>query len=346
MATASDDKPIVGFTIGEPGGIGPQLLLTILQGDTWKDEFIPVLYAPRRVIEQWRSFLGFSQLRYHVIRQPAEARPDILNLIDLPLAGEVRLKTTSPENGAIARLSFTRAVEDAQKGLLKLLVTLPVDKATFYNAGQFPYRGHTEYLSHLYPGKTLMVMVGERLRVAVATEHIPLSRVAETLTPERVEQVILQFIDALRIDFAIPKPRIAVLALNPHAGDGGIIGTEEETWLKPLIARLSQEHRVGGPYPADGFFGARHFYGVDGIVALYHDQGLIPFKLLEEWEGYQYTVGLPFIRTAPDHGVAYDKVGTPDGSISSLSAAIWEGLLILQRRKNTAPYLPSAASSE
>lgn len=346
METASTDKPIVGFTIGEPGGIGPQLLLTIIQSDTWKGEFIPVLYAPRHVIEQWRSFLSFSRLRYHLIRQPVEARPDILNLIDLPLTGEIRLKTTSPENGAIARLSFTRAVEDAQKGLLKLLVTLPVDKATFHDAAQFPYRGHTEYLSHLYPGKTLMVMVSERLRVAVATEHIPLAQVAELLTQEHIERVILSFIQALQIDFAIPKPRIAVLALNPHAGDGGLLGSEEEAWLKPLIARLSQAHLVGGPYPADGFFGARQFYEVDGIVALYHDQGLIPFKLLEGWEGYQYTAGLPFIRTAPDHGVAYDKVGTPESVISSLSAAIWEGLLIHQRRENTTAYLPSSAPSE
>ncbi len=346
METASADKPIVGFTIGEPGGIGPQLLLTIIQGDAWKGEFIPVLYAPRRVLEQWRSFLGFSQLRYHVIRQPNDARPDILNLIDLPLTGEVRLKMTSQENGAVARLSFIRAVEDAQKGRLKLLVTLPVDKATFYDAAQFPYRGHTEYLSHLYPGKTLMVMVSERLRVAVATEHIPLAQVAEFLTQEHIERVILSFIQALQIDFAIPKPRIAVLALNPHAGDGGLIGSEEEAWLKPLIARLAQAHLVGGPYPADGFFGARQFYGVDGIVALYHDQGLIPFKLLEGWEGYQYTAGLPFIRTAPDHGVAYDKVGTPESAISSLSAAIWEGLLIHQRRENTTAYLPSSTPSE
>jgi len=344
METASAEKPIVGFTIGEPGGIGPQLLLTILQGEAWKSEFIPVLYAPRRLIEQWRSFLGFPHIKYHLIRTPQEAKPEVLNLIDIPVSGEIRLRTSSPENGAVARLSFTRAVEDAQKGFFKLLVTLPVDKATFYEAQRFPYRGHTEYLAHLYPGKPLMVMVGETLRVAVVTEHVPLASVAQILNPERVERAILRFIEALRVDFGIPKPRIAVLGLNPHAGDGGLIGTEEESWLKPLLARLAQEHWVGGPYPADGFFGARQFHQVDGILALYHDQGLIPFKLLEGWEGYQYTAGLPFIRTAPDHGVAYDKVGTAEASLESLSAAIWEGLVLLQRRQNALAYLSSSAS--
>ncbi len=345
METVSDEKPIVGFSIGEPGGIGLQLLLTILQGDMWKGAFVPVLYAPRKVIEQWRSFLGFSQLKYHLIRTPQEAKPEVLNLIDLPCSGEIRLRTSSPENGAIARLSFSRLVEDAQKGVIKLLVTLPVDKATFYQSERFPYRGHTEYLAHLYPEKPLMVMVGETLRVAVATEHIPLAHVSQALTPQGVERAVKVFAEALRIDFAIPKPRIAVLALNPHAGDGGLIGTEEETWLKPLVARLAETHWVGGPYPADGFFGARQFYQVDGVLALYHDQGLIPFKLLEGWEGYQYTAGLPFIRTAPDHGVAYEKVGTAEVSLESLSAAIWEGLVISQRRQNALTYLSSSSPS-
>jgi len=339
METVSDEKPIVGFSIGEPGGIGPQLLLTILQGDAWKSEFVPVLYAPRRLIEQWRTFLGFSQLKYHLIRHPQEARPETLNLIDLPCKDDIRLRTSSPENGAIARLSFTRAVEDARKGILKLLITLPVDKATFYEADRFPYRGHTEYLAHLYPDRPLMVMVGETLRVAVVTEHIPLSEVSRALTPEKVERAITRFVEALQVDFAIPKPRIAVLALNPHAGDEGLIGTEEKDWLRPLIARLSEKYAIGGPYPADGFWGARQFHHVDGILALYHDQGLIPFKLLEGWEGYQYTAGLPFIRTAPDHGVAYDKVGTNEVDLDSLSAAIWNGLSILQRRQNALTYL-------
>ncbi len=342
METVSDEKPLVGFSIGEPGGIGPQLLLTILQGDAWKSEFIPVLYAPRRLIEQWRTFLGFSQQKYHLIRNPKEAKPETLNLIDLPSKEDIRLRTSSPENGAIARLSLTRAVEDAQKGFLKLLVTLPVDKSTFYDAERFPYRGHTEYFAHLYPGKPLMVMVGETLRVAIVTEHIPVSQVSQALTPDKVERAIIRFVEALQMDFAIPKPRIAVLALNPHAGDDGLIGTEEKDWLKPLIARLSEKYHIGGPYPADGFFGAKQFYQVDGVLALYHDQGLIPFKLLEGWEGYQYTAGLPFIRTAPDHGVAYDKVGTSEIALDSLSAAIWNGLSLLQRRQNALAYLSSS----
>jgi 4-hydroxythreonine-4-phosphate dehydrogenase len=230
-------------------------------------------------------------------------------------------------------------VEEAQTGNLDLLVTLPVDKATLYEAQAFPFRGHTEYFRHLYPGRPLMLMVGEYLRVALVTEHLPLCEVVTRLSPEQVEAAVQQLAETLQIDFGIAGPRIAVLALNPHAGDGGLIGTEEERWLKPLVQRLSDTITVGGPYSADGFFGARLFHGVDGVLALYHDQGLIPFKLLEGWQGYQVTAGLPFIRTAPDHGVAYDKVGQAEVSIASLSAAVWEGLAIARRRHNTLLYM-------
>ncbi len=334
METESDKLPLVGFTIGEPGGIGPQLLLQFFQREGWQEAFIPVVYAPRRVIEQWRAFLGLNQFRYHLLRsidQPL--RPGDFYLIDLgPPPGEVVLRASSPVNGHVARESLRRAVHDARQGFLDVVVTLPTDKATLYDVETFPYRGHTEYFRSLPDAQPLMMMVGPRLKVAVATEHIPLSAVPTALSEGLIETALRQLRQTLQRDFAIATPRLAILGLNPHAGDQGLIGTEEETLLRPLLARLAQEMLVAGPFAADGFFGAEAYQRFDAVLALYHDQGLIPFKLLEGWLGYQYTAGLPFVRTAPDHGTAYDKVGADDAAIESLSAAIWEGLIIAQRR--------------
>lgn len=334
METESDKLPRVGFSIGEPGGIGPQLLLQFFQREGWEEAFIPITYAPRRVIEQWRSFLQLSQFRYHLIRSGGQPlSPGSFYLVDTGSPpGDVVLKCSSKVNAQVARKSLQGLIADALSGYLDLVVTLPTDKATLYDAETFPFRGHTDYFRSLPNAKPLMLMVGPRLKVALATEHIPLSAVSTSLSKDLVESVLRQLWQTLRQDFAIPSPRLAVLGLNPHAGDQGLVGTEEEAWLRPLLAQLSQEMLVAGPFAADGFFGAGTYAHFDAVLALYHDQGLIPFKLLEGWSGYQYTAGLPFVRTAPDHGTAYDQVGEPTASMESLSAAIWEGLLIAQRR--------------
>ncbi|GIV24977.1 MAG: 4-hydroxythreonine-4-phosphate dehydrogenase [Bacteroidia bacterium] len=333
--SSAAELPRVGFSIGEPGGIGPQLLFQLLAQEGWEDRFIPVIFAHRRVVERWRGFLGLSTLRYHRISRPEEAQPGQLNLMECAPLQDILIGKPSAEGGRLARQAFQAAVQAAQAGSLNLLVSLPVDKSTFYEEETFPYRGHTEYLRALYPDTPpLMVMVGQTLRVALVTEHLPLAEVASALSAEKVEQALRTFIAALKRDFAVPKPRIAVLALNPHAGDEGLLGKEEKTWLAPLLEKFREEgHFIGGPFAADGFFGSRQYTQVEGILALYHDQGLIPFKLLEGWEGFQYTAGLPFVRTSPDHGVAYDKVGREEADPSSLSSAIWEGLAIWHRRQ-------------
>jgi len=333
--SSAAELPRVGFSIGEPGGLGPQLLFQLLAQEEWENRFIPILFAHRRVVERWRGFLGLSTLRYHRLAHPQEAQAGQLNLLECASVQDISIGQPTAEGGRLAREAFRAAVQAAQAGHLDLLVSLPVDKRTFYEEATFPYRGHTDYLRALYPDTPpLMVMVGETLRIALVTEHLPLSEVASALTPEKVEQALRTFLVALQRDFAVPKPRIAVLALNPHAGDDGLLGPEEKTWLTPLLEKLRSEgHFIGGPFAADGFFGARQYTRTDGVLALYHDQGLIPFKLLEGWEGFQYTAGLPFVRTAPDHGVAYDKVGKEEADLSSLSSALWEGLAILQRRQ-------------
>ncbi|GIV22958.1 MAG: 4-hydroxythreonine-4-phosphate dehydrogenase [Bacteroidia bacterium] len=337
MEKGSLDKlPRVAFTIGEPGGIGPQLLFHFLQGEGWAESFIPIVLAHRRVIERWRSFLGLSGgLRYHAIRHVRDAKPAQLNLIECGSLNDFVIGSASPEGGRLARTAFIEGVKLAQTGELDLLVTLPVDKATFYDEATFPYRGHTEYLrAHSPNTPPLMLMVSDTLRIAVLTEHIPLREVAHHITAQNLRQAILTLHQTLKQDFGVPTPRIAILGLNPHAGDDGIIGAEEKEVIQPLIAALGEESLwVGGPFSPDGFFAARGYQRVDAVLALYHDQGLIPFKLLVGWEGFQYSSGLPFVRTAPDHGVAYDQVGKDTADISSLSLAVWEGLAIVRRRQ-------------
>lgn len=326
----------VGFSIGEPGGIGPQLLLEFLEGEGWQEAFIPVVFGHRKVIERWRNHLGLRSLRYHLVRSPDEAKPAQLNLIECGPGVDFPIGKPTPEGGTLARESFCTAVAQAQAGTLDLLVTLPVDKSSFFHETTFPYRGHTEYLRAVYPDTPpLMVMVSDGLKVGVVTEHIPLRSVAEQLTADQLRWAVQTLKQGLQADFAILAPRIAVLGLNPHAGDGGLIGTEESEWIAPTLQALREEgYLVGGPFSPDGFFGARAYQQVDAVLALYHDQGLIPFKLLVGWEGFQWSAGLPFVRTAPDHGVAYDRVGSEAADRSSLAAAVWEGLAMVRRRRS------------
>ncbi|MEN2993116.1 MAG: 4-hydroxythreonine-4-phosphate dehydrogenase PdxA [Bacteroidia bacterium] len=330
---SSAANPRVGFSLGEPAGIGLQLLLTFLENEGWQESFTPILFGPRRAIEKWRAYLGLRTLRYHAIRRPTEARPQQINLIECGELGDFAIGKPSEAGGKVARLAFQASVAEAAAGHLDLLVTLPVDKSTFYDPTHFPYRGHTEYLRAAFPEHfLLMVMVGEGLRVALLTEHLPLRQVADTLTADLLRRGIFTLHQALRQDFALPAPRIAVLGLNPHAGDSGVIGHEETHLLPALNEAWEKGILVSGFFSSDGFFAAGKHRDVEAVLALYHDQGLIPFKLLVGWEGFQYTAGLPFVRTAPDHGVAYDKAGKEEVEPSSLLAAVWEGLAIWRRR--------------
>lgn len=325
----------VGFSIGEAGGVGPQLLLRFIEGEGWQETIIPIIFGHRKIIERWRTHLGLRSLRYHLIRSPGEAKPEQLNLIECGDLSDFSIGKPSDSAGVLARQAFVHAVEKAAAGELDLLVTLPVDKSTLYDAELFPYRGHTEYLRATFSqAPPLMMMVSDFLRVAVLTEHIPLREVPAALSEATLLTAIHTLHESLRRDFAVATPRIAVLALNPHAGEDGLIGQEEKELLTPALTKLWEKGLfVGGPFPADGFFGSGRFRQIDAVLALYHDQGLIPFKLLAGWEGFQYSAGLPFVRTSPDHGVAYDIAGKEEADLTSVAAAVWEGIGIVRRRR-------------
>jgi len=239
----------------------------------------------------------------------------------------------SKQTARAALLSLQKVIEETKEGLIDGFVTAPIDKNTIHS-DQFPFRGHTEYLTKEFDAlESLMLMVSEQLKVGLATEHLALRDVANHITRERVELKIRLMELSLKQDFGLSKPKIAVLGLNPHAGDEGLIGQEEQTVIKPVIQDLKQKGKlVFGPFPADGFFAAGDYQKYDGVLAMYHDQGLVAFKTIAFSNGVNYTAGLPVVRTSPDHGTAYSIAGKNQADESSLREAIYLAATIVQQR--------------
>jgi 4-hydroxythreonine-4-phosphate dehydrogenase len=239
----------------------------------------------------------------------------------------------SKEGGKAALMALKQASSDLKEGLIDALVTAPIDKHTIHS-DEFPFKGHTEFLTEFFGvSDSLMFMVSDTLRVAVVTEHIAVKDIAVSITKERIESKLKLMEQSLRKDFGINKPRIAVLALNPHAGDNGLMGVEEEQIIKPLIAELKNKGKlVFGPHPADGFFATGSHLKFDGILAMYHDQGLVPFKTIAFENGVNFTAGLPVIRTSPDHGTGYGIAGKNQANENSMREAIYKAYEIFRQR--------------
>ena len=270
-----------------------------------------------------------------IIRIADQASPKKANLINLTdKEVKIDLGESSLAAGELALLSIDAAIEDLKKGLIDVLVTAPVNKHNVQDAAKMPFTGHTGYLAEKF-GVTnyLMLMVGEALRIGVITEHIALDQVAKTITTTLILDKVRVLEESLRKDFDIRKPRIAVLGLNPHAGDDGLIGKEEQDVIIPAIQAAQQKGMlVYGPYPADGFFASSGYKQFDAVLAMYHDQGLIPFKTLNFENGVNYTAGLPYVRTSPAHGTAYDIAGKDLASADSMRAATYLACEIFRNR--------------
>ena len=236
-----------------------------------------------------------------------------------------------------------RAVEDLREGKLDAIVTAPINKHNIQSE-EFKFPGHTEYLAEAFSvGDNLMFLVSERLRVGVVTGHVPLGRVRQNITRERILQKWTMMNQSLRLDFGIDKPRIAVLGLNPHAGEEGLLGNEEQEIVKPLLKQLQDKgNLVYGPFPADGFFGTRAYLKFDAVLAMYHDQGLIPFKAIAFEEGVNFTAGMPVVRTSPDHGTAYDIAGKNIADETSMLQAIYTACDVARRRRENAEIMAGA----
>lgn len=324
----------VGITHGDINGVGYEVILKAFSDPTMLDLCTPIVYGSPKVATYHRKAMDI-QTGFSIINQADDAQEGRLNILsctDDEL--KVELTKATPEAGKAALDALERALQDYREGGIDVLVTAPINKHTIQSE-TFRFPGHTEYIEERVGDnrKALMILLKDDFRVALVTGHIPVRDIATTLTKELIMEKIEIFHRSLKQDFAIDSPRIAVFSLNPHAGDHGVIGTEETEIIIPAIQEMAAKGILCyGPYPADGFMGSGNFHHFDGILAMYHDQGLAPFKALAMDEGVNYTAGLPIVRTSPAHGTAYDIAGQGIASESSLRHAIYLALDVYRNR--------------
>ena len=328
----------VAITQGDVNGIGYEVILKAFEDPTMLELCTPIIYGSPKVMTYHRKTLNLDT-SFTIIGSAAEAIPGKINVINCN-EDELKVEFGKPsrESGKSAFEALEKAMIDYKEGLYDILVTAPIHKEMIQSEG-FTFPGHTEYIEQSVGDgdKALMILASERLRVALVTGHVPIAKISSILTKELIEEKIQLFNTSLKTDFGIGAPRIAVLGLNPHAGDGGVIGMEEENIIIPAISAMREQGVICyGPFPADGFMGNNLYTHFDGVLAMYHDQGLTPFKVLAMDEGVNFTAGLPIVRTSPDHGTAFDIAGKGEASENSFRQAIYMGIDIYRNRKNEA----------
>jgi 4-hydroxythreonine-4-phosphate dehydrogenase len=329
------EKIVIGITQGDINGIGYEVILKTLSESRVLDAFVPVIYGSPKVAAFHRKQLDIQGINLNIINSVEELNPKRINIINCSDDEiKVELGRSTVEAGKAAFAALEQATEDLKKGALDAIVTAPINKKNIQSA-DFHFPGHTEYLEEKFGTGTpsLMLLMNDVMRVAVVTGHIPVAEVSNALTKELIIEKLLVFNKSLKEDFMIVRPRIAVLGLNPHAGDEGVIGDEEQKTIIPALKEAEKQGVVCvGPYAADGFFGSGQFSKFDGILAMYHDQGLIPFKSISMDSGVNFTAGLSVIRTSPAHGTAYDLAGKNMASEDSFRQAIYTACDIYQNR--------------
>jgi len=332
---ANDNLIKVGITHGDINGIGYEIIIKSFAASYLLELCTPVVYGDSKVASYHKKTVDLKDFTFNLVKNAEQAKEKRVNIINV-YDGEVKIElgTSSEIAGKLAFLSLEQAVEDLKKQYIDVLVTAPINKSNIQSA-QFKFPGHTEYLAQKFGKKDyLMLMVAENLRIGTVTGHIPLKDVSTSLDKDLIISKIQILNKSLIEDFGIRKPKIAVLGLNPHAGDCGLLGNEEQDIILPAInSAFDNSMLVFGPFPADGFFGSSEFKKYDGIIAMYHDQGLIPFKTLAFDAGVNFTAGLPIIRTSPAHGTAYDIAGKDIASPDSFKEAVLLALEIYKNRK-------------
>ncbi len=325
----------VGITIGDPNGIGIETILKVFADQRMNEFVLPIVYGNTDLLRFHRKLLEMPDVRLNSIESADEANAKKINVVNIwderwePSPGK-------PDKvaGSYALRSLEAAVADLASNKVDVLVTCPIDKDTIQGEG-FKFPGHTEYLAKMSNvEESLMFLVSDRMRIGVVTGHVALKEVADRLTKEAIVLKLRLMHESLVRDFGCNSPRIAVLGLNPHAGDKGLIGSEEHEIIMPAIREVEQEFFVMGPYGADGFFGTAQYKQFDAVLAMYHDQGLAPFKALAFDSGVNYTAGLPIVRTSPDHGTGYDIAGKGLASPDSLRAAIFTACDVYRNRRS------------
>ncbi len=325
----------VGITHGDINGVGYEILLKTFADERLQELFIPVIYGSSKSASYHRKVLDYSPINFHIVNHIEDCSFGKINLLNC-VKEEVRIElgTATTEAGESAFTALDIAARDLAAKKIDVLVTLPINKDTIQN-DKFHFPGHTEFLQDRFAenSKALMILANDSLRIALVTTHIPISEVSEKISKELIIEKLTTLNSSLKRDFRIETPRIAVLGLNPHAGENGLLGKEELELIAPAV-KESQEAGIlcVGPFAADGFFGTGKYRQFDAILAMYHDQGLIPFKTIAMDSGVNFTAGLPIVRTSPDHGTAYDIAGKNMASEESFRQAIYMAMDIFNNR--------------
>lgn len=336
MNNNEDKKIRVAITHGDLNGVGYEVIIKTFADSRMFDVCTPVLYGSSKVASYHKKLLASvpQEMNFLSLRDASEAQDRRYNVVNLTQDEiKIDLGKSTEVAGALSRESLNRACADLKAGKVDVLVTAPINKRNI-QAADFDFPGHTEYLSHQFGCSSLMLMVCDRIRIGIVTNHLALKDVPTALTPELLLEKLTILDQSLRRDFRITRPKIAVLALDPHAGDNGVIGDFDAKVITPVIEKAQESGILAyGPFPSDGFFGSSQFNNFDGVLALYHDQGLIPFKLMSFTEGVNYTAGLPYVRTSPAHGTGYDIAGKDKASEQSMRSAVYLACNIYRNRQ-------------
>ena len=326
----------IAISIGDLNGIGPEVVLKTFADQTLLNQCTPIIYASQKSIAWWRKHIRLDNFNFNTIASADKLIKHQINVVEV-WNEELQIDPGKelPVTGKYAVKSLEAACKDLAAGKVDALVTAPISKKNVYSP-EFPYNGHTDYLAKLFGnGESLMMMVSDSLRIGLTTVHIPVQDISKNLSIEKVQRKIEMLAQSLKKDFVIESGKIAVLGLNPHAGEGGTIGQEEKTILVPAIQKTKEKKILTfGPYSSDGFFGNAQYKHFDAVLALYHDQGLIPFKTLAFDSGVNYTAGLNIVRTSPDHGTAFDIAGKNEADESSFRSAVFVAIDIARNKKN------------
>lgn len=336
MPEQSSERPVIGITIGDFNGIGPEVILKTLSDPRILKQCIPVVYGSYKILGKYKKLIETQEeVNFHQIKNINEIQHRKINIINCweedlePEPGKV-----TTQAGIAAFQALEKASTDLQSGGVQALVTAPVNKKNIQQ-DNFNFPGHTEYLADRFKSDSLMMMVSEFMKVAVVTGHIPLSEVKSAITADKISKQLNIFYKSLKNDFQIIKPKVAILGLNPHAGEEGMLGKEDLEIIQPLIEDLKNKGiLVSGPFPSDAFFGMHLYNKFDGVLAMYHDQGLIPFKTLSFETGVNFTAGLPVIRTSPDHGTAYDIAGKNKANENSFRHALYLACDLVKQKRS------------
>ena len=313
----------VGISIGDPNGIGVEIILKIFEDKDIFDFFTPIVFSSMKILSDQRKYFKLKTEFHSVdkIDQIINQKLNVKEIIDYN--NEISFGEPSKISGAIALNSFREGTNSLKRGDVDILVTGPFDKSTV-KGESYQFIGHTEYLNQELNGDAMMIMVSDKIKVALVTEHISISKVSSKISREILTKKIIQLSETLKVDFGISDQKIAVLGLNPHAGDKGYIGDEEENIIRPVVKDFFNKGlNISGPFSPDAFFGKKHYLRYDAVLSMYHDQGLIPFKMLSFGEGTNFTAGLDKIRTSPDHGTAFDIAGKGIAEINSFKQSFF-----------------------